>query len=85
MTSHVCGHTMQFHADGYSIIEAKYFINPMVMDEIHREIGQVREISELDIKQIGFISINGFVEKEDGCLYYTGTDLYDTAVTALRN
>lgn len=65
------------HADGYSILEAKYFIKPMEMDEIHREIGQVHEISELDVKQIGFISINGFAEKEDGCLYYTGADLYD--------
>ena len=65
------------HADGYSIMEAKYFIKPMEMDEIHREIGQVHEINELDVKQIGFISVNGFAEKEDGCLYYTGADLYD--------
>ena len=65
------------HADGYSIMEAKYFIKPMEMDEIHREIGQVREITELDVKQIGFISINGFAEKEDGYLYYTGVDLYE--------
>ena len=65
------------HSDGYSIMEAKYFIRPMEMDEIHREIGQVRGISELDVKQIGFISVNGFAEKEDGCLYYTGADLYD--------
>ncbi|MDO5435616.1 MAG: ATP-binding protein [Clostridia bacterium] len=65
------------HADGYSIIEAKYFIKPMEMDEIHREIGQIREINELDVKQIGFVSVNGFAAKEDGCLYYTGEDLYD--------
>lgn len=47
------------------------------MDEIHREIGQVREITGLDVKQIGFISINGFAEIEDGYLYYTGVDLYE--------
>lgn len=64
------------HADGYSIIEAKYFVNPMEMDDIHREIGQVREIKELDVKQLGFISINGFTEKEDTCFYYTGEELY---------
>lgn len=65
------------HADGYSILEAKYFIKPMEMDEIHREIGQVREITKMDVKQIGFISVNGFAVKADGCLYYTGADLYD--------
>ena len=64
------------HSDGYSIIEAKYLIKPMEMDEIHREIGQVREIDELDVKQIGFVSINGFVEQERGYLYYIGDDLF---------
>ena len=65
------------HAERYSIIEAKYFIKPMETDEIHREIGQIREINELNVKQVGFVAVNGFVQKEDGCLYYSGEDLYD--------
>lgn len=64
------------HPDGCTIIEAKYLSKPMEMDEIHREIGQVRAISALKVKSIGFVSINGFVQKEAGCLYFTGKDLY---------
>lgn len=64
------------HPDGYSIIEAKYFHKPMEMDDIHREIGQIKAIRELDVKRIGFVSVNGFKEKEPGYLYYSGDDLY---------
>ena len=52
-------------ADGYEIYEAKYYAQPMPLDEIHREVQQVEEIKELTVKQIGFIAINGFAEKEE--------------------
>lgn len=63
-------------ADGYEIYEAKYYAQPMPLDEIHREVQQVEEIKELTVKKIGFIAINGFAEKEEPYLYLDGNDIF---------
>lgn len=63
-------------ADGYEIYEAKYYAQPMPLDEIHREVQQVEEIKELTVKQIGFIAINGFAKKEEPYLYLDGNDIF---------
>ena len=62
--------------DSYSLYEAKYVKHALTMDEIHREQGQVREIQNLRVKELGFISASGFVEREPGVRYITGDDLY---------
>ncbi len=48
---------------GYDIYEAKFLSAPMSDKQIKEEISQIKDISELKIGKIGFISINGF-EKE---------------------
>ena len=48
----------------------------MTPSEIHKEIGQVRDIKSLSIARLGFIAANGFEKQEDGYSYYTGEDLY---------
>lgn len=63
-------------ADGYEIYEAKYYAQPMTLDEIHREIHQVEAIKELTVKQIGFIAIDGFAEREESYLYLDGNDIF---------
>lgn len=63
-------------ADGYEIYEAKYYAQPMPLDEIHREVQQVEEIKELTVKQIGFIAINGFAEKEEPYLYLDENNIF---------
>lgn len=63
-------------ADGYEIYEAKYYAQPMTLDEIHREVQQVEEIKELTVKQIGFIAINGFAERKEPYLYLDGNDIF---------
>lgn len=63
-------------ADGYEIYEAKYYAQPMTLDEIHREVRQVEGIKELTVKQIGFIAINGFVEREEPYFYLDGNDIF---------
>ena len=60
----------------YELYEAKYYKDPVPLDEIHREAGQVRDIKELNVSGIGFIAPNGFAEKEEGYSYYTGEELY---------
>ena len=63
--------------EGYILFEAKYYKAPMTLDEIHREVGQIRAIRELAVTGIGFIAANGFAEKEEGYTYYTAEDLYE--------
>ena len=63
-------------ADGYEIYEAKYYAQPMPLDEIHREVQQVEEIKELTVKKIGFIAINGFAEREEPYLYLDGNVIF---------
>lgn len=63
-------------ADGYAIYEAKYYAQPMTLDEIHRETQQVANIKELAVKQLGFIAINGFVEQEKPYTYLDGNDIF---------
>ena len=63
-------------SQGYDIYEVKYFVQPLELDEIHRELGQIRDIRDLKVNRIGFISINGFVTKEEDLICYEGKDLY---------
>ncbi len=63
-------------ADGYEIFEAKYYAQPMALDEIHREVQQVEAIKELKVKQLGFIAINGFAEQVKPYIYLDGNDIY---------
>ena len=62
--------------DHYQIFEAKYYRKPMSLSEIHKEIGQIRDIGSLNAAQVGFIAVNGFEKQEDGFSYYSGEDLY---------
>lgn len=64
------------YGDHYAVFEAKYYQKPMTIDEIHKEIGQIRKIKDLNVTEIGFIATNGFQEKEDGYMYYSADDLY---------
>lgn len=61
----------------YGIFEAKYLKGPMDLDDIYHELGQIHRIKAMSISQIGFISANGFVSKEEGLQFYTGDDLYE--------
>ena len=63
-------------ADGYAIYEAKYYAQPMTLDESRREAQQVANIKELAVKQLGFIAINGFVEQEKPYTYLDGNDIF---------
>lgn len=62
--------------DAVAIYEAKYLKQPMELDEIHHEVKQIELIPSLTVDRIGFISINGFTEKEEGYSYLTGKDLF---------
>ena len=64
------------YGDAVAIYEAKYLKQPMTPDEIHHEVSQIDKIPSLTVSRIGFISVNGFAEKEEGYSYLTGEDLF---------
>lgn len=61
---------------GYAIYEVKYLQGTASESLIKSEAQSILSIKELDVKQIGFISINGFETKNKDYHYITGEDLY---------
>ncbi len=63
--------------DGFDIIEVKFLKNKVNQTIINEEIKQIKQISEIKIKDYGFISINGFDSGVTKMKYmFTGDDLY---------
>lgn len=48
----------------------------MTLDEIHGEAQRMEGVNDPGIKQLGFISINGFVEQEKPYIYLDGNDIF---------
>ncbi len=44
---------------------------------------QVEAIKELTVKQIGFIAINGFAEREEPYLYLDGNDIFCKRISTI--
>ena len=63
-------------ADGYAVYLPKYSAQPMTLDEIHGEAQRMEGVNDPGIKQLGFISINGFVEQEKPYIYFDGNDIF---------
>ena len=64
-------------SEGYEIIEVKLLKDQMKQSDIAREIEQILKISEIKVKNFGFVSINGFEDKVHGYKYLIeGDDLY---------
>lgn len=64
------------HADGYAVYLPKYSAQPMTLDEIHGEAQRMEGVNDPGIKQLGFISINGFVEQEKPYIYLDDNDIF---------
>ena len=63
-------------ADGYAVYLPKYSAQPMTIDEIHGEAQRMEGVNDPGIKQLGFISINGFVEQEKPYIYLDDNDIF---------
>lgn len=63
-------------ADGYAVYLAKCSTQPMTLDEIHSEAQRMEGVNDPGIKQLGFISINGFVEQEKPYIYFDDNDIF---------
>ena len=63
--------------EGFDIIEAKYWNNKVDKETVINEIAQIKNITELDVKDYGFIAINGFEDDVPKLKYmFNGDDLY---------
>lgn len=65
------------YKDGYDIYEAKYLSKPLSNKEIEQEVEQIKNIKGLNVRNIGFISINGFETTNAKYEYINGNDLYN--------
>lgn len=63
-------------ADGYAVYLPKYSAQPMTIDEIHGKAQRMEGVNDPGIKQLGFISINGFVEQEKPYIYLDDNDIF---------
>ena len=63
-------------ADGYAVYLAKCSTQPMTLDEIHGEAQRMEGVNDPGIRQLGFISLNGFVEQEKSYTYLDGNDIF---------
>lgn len=63
-------------ADGYAVYLAKCSTLPMTLDEIHSEAQRMEGVNDPGIRQLGFISLNGFVEQEKSYTYLDGNDIF---------
>ena len=63
-------------ADGYAVYLPKYSAQPMTLDEIHSEAQRMEGVNDPGIKQLGFISINGFVEQEKPYIFLDEYDIF---------
>ncbi len=63
--------------DGYEIIETKYLKDKVNNQIIKEEIKQIKGITEIDVKDYGFVSINGYQDKIERLKYLIdGNDIY---------
>lgn len=61
----------------FHIIEAKYMKDKINQTIVNKELYQIKQINELKVDKIGFISINGFENDINGLDYrFDGNDIY---------
>ena len=68
------------YADCYDIIEVKYYREKLGLGEMRKEAAQVTSIPDLSVRNIGFISANGFEEVGSFKPCLSAEDLYDESL-----
>lgn len=65
------------YEDGYSVIEVKYYQNPMTVGEIRQELDQIRALSNfMQIRKVGFLCLGGFEKTDENLELIDGNMLY---------
>ena len=64
------------YSDGYGIFEVKHLAGPMDKALADEEACRIREVDELAVKRIGFVSLCGFSFSDSDYILITGDDLF---------
>ena len=62
--------------EGFEIYEAKYYSGKMKETEMLEEEKQIKQIQDMKITKIGFITVGGVEKKIDSFSYIDGKELY---------
>ena len=62
--------------DGYDFFEAKFYEKPMSLEECQKEEEQIKSLTSIHCKKIGFVSSAGFDFTDSDYILITGQDLY---------
>ena len=62
--------------DGYDFYECKFYLNPIKKEECEEEESQVRAITGLECRTLGFVSSSGFDFTSDKYVLMTACDIY---------
>ncbi len=63
-------------SQGYDFYEVKFYDKPMTLEECIKEENQIKQMNEINWKNIGFICSSGFDFSSDKYILITGNDLY---------
>lgn len=65
------------YTDGFDFFEVKYYESPMSKTECEKEELQVRSVTELACRNVGFVCSSGFDFKSRKCKLITGKEIYE--------
>ena len=69
---------IKYKNNKYDVIEVKYLKNKLDVNTVNKELEQIKNISELEIDKIGFVSINGFNNDINNLdIKIDGNDIYN--------
>jgi len=64
--------------EGYAFYEVKYYARPMTLSEMEQEAEQVKRLAGfVEVQEIGFISLNGFMAQSEGYKQVSVKDIYE--------
>lgn len=63
-------------SSGFELYEVKYLKGKMTRQQLLDELNQIKEIEEINVNKVGFVSINGFEDDVAGYTLITGEDVY---------
>ncbi len=62
--------------DSYDVYEVKYYASPLSVNEMDREVRQIRGIKGLPLGDIGFVSVSGFESGDVPYVLVDGEELF---------
>lgn len=62
--------------DSYEFYEAKYYQSPLCLSEMKKEESQIKNVHDIKVSKIGFVSVNGYESTPKDYVCINGEELY---------